>query len=292
MFLWLLLISETSFPWWIYPLGACSTTLCIVYVCFFVPNKKFLLCHAAIFLNLNAIIVLTYIFKFTTYPWFVHILAPTAGALVLHYILDKHFSLPSEARLSLGKILLHAYTFAFFVPFNIMMFITWTATSPHSPWVLFPFFGTSIPLSILYVIGHYKDNPHAWFIGHTLCTSQINLLMLFSWSIGGAGFPWFIFPIAIFSAILLAHYLLHFHRTRLTPHLVRFEKATGIPAQAISNKWANDEDAACTSSTTCDTDVTQTELIHVSSTQVREKELEKETGLFVNGYGSVSHAQV
>jgi len=199
-FVWL--VTTHGFPWFIYPLYGSVGFIGLLYILLTPMDRKLLITHTFVSAVVNILILSTYVFAYVPHPWFIYVLFPSAALLGLHAILTEGV-FPAD---SLKHKWFCVHALCFFLPVNVMLFISWAATSHDGPWFIFPFFPTVIALAIHFVLTFYYDHPHKWFLLNAVTTSIVNVYLFLIWYIADAGgFPWFIFVWIPTSIPLLAH---------------------------------------------------------------------------------------
>jgi hypothetical protein len=112
------------------------------------------------------------------------------------------------------RLYLHLCTFTFI---NLICYFTWLATHQTFFWpiirycpsflisiflISFSFFGLALFLAIHWSL---HNHPKDYFFLHLYIFGDIQLLLFFIWAVTGARFPWFIFPLGVFSVLLGIH---------------------------------------------------------------------------------------
>jgi len=215
------LIADHGFPFFIYSLGGTIAVATIVYVASYVPERKLITAHFLLSVNVNLLLVLTWIFAFTPFPWFIFVLIPCMAMFSLHHLVEQYRS--PDWTGTLAELLFKIHLYSAYIPLNVMLFITCLTTDPDLPWFLYPLMVTSVPVSLHYLFIYHKESPHKWFLVHLALFGQVNVFFFMVWYLAGHDFPWFTIIMAITGVLLGIHYGLHFHRNS-SPRLQQIEK--------------------------------------------------------------------
>jgi len=190
--LWLLVaLFKQHWPWFIYPATffALSTTF---HFYIFIRPKETLSLHFAWFFILNLTVFMSWLFSGSSRPWFLFVFFGWAIFLVSHYILISYRGVPQR------NLYLHLSCFALI---NGLCFFIWLSF-PTIAWFIWPFFGLGLLAAIHWSLYHHPGN---YYRLHVITFIDVQLLLFFTWVITGMPFPWWIFPLVVWSALLVAH---------------------------------------------------------------------------------------
>eukprot|EP01107_Rhizomastix_libera_P002221 TRINITY_DN1392_c2_g1_i1.p1 TRINITY_DN1392_c2_g1~~TRINITY_DN1392_c2_g1_i1.p1 ORF type:complete len:299 (-),score=67.30 TRINITY_DN1392_c2_g1_i1:678-1550(-) len=184
------------FPWFIYPITFFVITLGFHFYIIIRP-KEWLQWHIVAFSAINSAILFTWLDLSPDNLWFIYPLLITGWFLALHYLLEKkrdsdHFLVNLHGITSLLIIL-------------ILVFV-WLDTknqmNPQYSWFVIP----SIILLCLYLVHSQFASGASLLRVHMVVFGMCSLLFFSLWLIfSKQAFPWFIFPIAAWTALVIFH---------------------------------------------------------------------------------------
>lgn len=161
----------------------------------FIKEKQVVNCHIAWYSIVNAVLFLTWLRNpnANNNAWFLFPLFIWGILLATHYILSKYRNENNK------KLYVHTATFTIL---NIGFFLLWLSSQGSPPFFVWTTLGFSIPLIV-----HYcrRTDPSDWFKLHLYLFIDIQLLLFCTWLIVGNIFPWFLFPLVLWSIVLVFH---------------------------------------------------------------------------------------
>jgi len=186
-------VDDEGVPWFIYPAAASCMSLSFHFYYFIRPKEVFQI-HVVWFVVLNCVLFTTWVAGQHTRTWFIYPLFGFGALLLIHYNLVANKN--NEHQL----IKLHTHLF---IVANLAAFLIWLDSSYTHPWFIYAFFGLGLMLVTHYCFHYY---PGDYFTLHLYIFADAQLLFFFAWAAFGAKFPWFIFPLALWSIVLALHY--------------------------------------------------------------------------------------
>ena len=87
---------------------------------------------------------------------------------------------------------------------NAVLIVIWAFTGRRFPWFLFPLLGWGIFLAVHAARAFVPSGRHHKFVVSAVYHGSVNLFLIVTWAITGAGFPWFVFPLAASIAIVVS----------------------------------------------------------------------------------------
>jgi len=158
----------------------------------FIRPKEILSLHFAWFFILNLTVFMSWLFSGSSHPWFLFVFFGWAIVLVAHYILISFKGAPQR------YLYLHLSSCALI---NCLCFFIWLIY-PTIAWFIWPFFGLGLPTVVHWSLFYHPGN---YYRLHVIIFIDAQLLLFFTWVVTGMPFPWWIFPLVVWSAVLVAH---------------------------------------------------------------------------------------